>query len=352
MTSACILGIETSCDETAAAVVSMEGTVLSNVLRSQHDIHERYGGVVPELASRQHVEVIEVVVQEAMDQAQVSWDDVKAVAVTYGPGLAGALVVGVSFGKALAYAANIPVIGVHHLQGHIASAWIDNQEFPFPCVVLVVSGGHTHLYLLPDADHCQLLGRTIDDAAGEAFDKGAKMLGLGFPGGPALDRLAAQGNREAVHFPRPYLNRGGLNFSFSGIKTSLLYHLRDRKRLGIPFSESDIAAGYQEAIVDVLVAKAFRAVGQNQIRALAVVGGVSANSRLRHVLKERSVAEGIQLAMPSREYCTDNAAMIASAGLQEYKKGRVASWDLEASASMSSLPLSEIRAVNSSLSVS
>ena len=350
--SSCILGIETSCDETAAAVVSFEGTVLSNVLQSQHTIHERFGGVVPELASRQHLETIEVVVQEALDQAHVGWDDVKAVAVTYGPGLAGALVVGVSFAKALAYAAHIPVIGIHHLQGHIASAWIDNPEFPFPCVVLVVSGGHTHLYELPDADHCQLLGRTIDDAAGEAFDKGAKMLGLSFPGGPALDRLASQGNREAVHFPRPYLHRGGLNFSFSGIKTSLLYHLRDQKKSGVHFSESDIAASYQEAIVDVLAAKAFRAVRQHHVQALAVVGGVSANSRLRHVLKERAAVQGIQLAMPSGEYCTDNAAMIAAAGLQEFKKGRVASWDLEAMASMSSLPLSATSTENSSLSLS
>lgn len=334
-----ILGIETSCDETAAAVVDMEGNVVSSVLSSQTDVHAQYGGVVPELASRRHMETIEAIVKEAMDQAKMPWGDLRAIAVTRGPGLAGALVVGVSFGKALAYALGIPLIAVHHLEGHLASAWLDQQNFLTPSVMFVVSGGHTHLYHAIDRGRYELIGRTLDDAAGEAFDKGAKMLGLAYPGGPAIDRLACSGDPRVIRFPRPYLNRGGLNFSFSGIKTSLLYYLRDLDQREQSKSMADIAAGYQEAIVEVLVEKAFRAVRRYKVKGLAVVGGVSANSRLRALLLARASEVGIQLALPRLGFCTDNAAMIAVAGRQAYRLGRFASWELDAVADLSASAL-------------
>jgi len=331
---AAILGLETSCDETAAAVVTGEGRVASNVVYSQHDLHGRYGGVVPELASRRHIETVEVVVLEAMRQAGITWSDLNAVAVTNGPGLAGALLVGVSFAKALAYAMRIPLIDVNHLEGHLASAWIDHPDFPTPCVVLIVSGGHTHLYLVNPAGSYELIGHTLDDAAGEAFDKAAKMLSLGYPGGPAIDRIARTGDASAIRFPRPYLKRGNLDFSFSGIKTALLYYLRDLDQAGQPWRVADIAASFQEAIVDVLAEKAFEAIRRFKVEALAVVGGVSANSRLRTVLTSRADSTGIRLSLPSLAYCTDNAAMVAAAGLKAYAQGRFASWQLEAMAEL------------------
>jgi N6-L-threonylcarbamoyladenine synthase len=330
-----ILGLETSCDETAAAILDGTGHIASSVLYSQHEVHGRYGGVVPELAARRHIETVEAVVVETMRQAGIDWADLQAVAVTQGPGLAGALLVGVSFGKALAYARNIPLIGVNHLEGHMASAWLDQPDFPLPCVVLVVSGGHTHLYRANQDGSYELLGRTLDDAAGEAFDKAAKMLELGYPGGPAIDRLAGAGNPRAVRFPRASLkNRGTLDFSFSGLKTSLLYYLRDLDRAGRSRPVADIAAGFQEAIVDVLVEKAFEAVARQKVRALAVVGGVSANSRLRTVLAARAAETGIRLALPPAVYSTDNAAMIAAAGRKAYLQGRFASWELEGEADL------------------
>jgi len=340
-----ILGIETSCDETAAAVLNHEGKLLSSVLASQHEVHSPFGGVVPELASRRHLENIEGIVCEAMKRAHMGWHDLGAVAVTRGPGLAGALVVGVSFGKALAFALNIPWVAVHHLEGHLASIWLDQPDFPPPFVALVVSGGHTHLYFVPHEETYQLIGRTLDDAAGEAFDKGAKMLGLSYPGGPALERLARAGNPDAIHFPRPHLNRGGLNFSFSGLKTALLYHLRDLERKGQSCPKPDLAASYQEAIVEVLVEKSFRAVRQYKVQGLAVVGGVSANSRLRAFLSTRARDLGVRLALPRMEFCTDNAAMIAVAGWRAYRLGQYGSWDMDVAPNLSASQLGALASV-------
>jgi N6-L-threonylcarbamoyladenine synthase len=331
-----ILGIETSCDETAASVLGADGAVLSNIITSQHAVHQRFGGVVPELASRAHIESIEVVSAEALQQAGLAWTDLTGIAVTQGPGLAGALLVGVNYAKALAYVLNIPVVGVSHLEGHIASAWLLDPAFPLPCVVLVVSGGHTHLYYKEPSGHCRLLGSTRDDAAGEAFDKGAKLLGLEYPGGPAIDRLARQGNPEAIAFPRSYLKRGSPEFSFSGLKTALLYKLQAMTEQSRTAQAADLAAGYQEAIVAVLVEKSFAAVRSSGARALAVVGGVSANSRLRALLQQRATSESLHLSLPPLAYCTDNAAMIAAAGRQALRAGLRASLDIDAQASLAS----------------
>ncbi|OQW34692.1 MAG: tRNA N6-adenosine(37)-threonylcarbamoyltransferase complex transferase subunit TsaD [Nitrospira sp. SG-bin1] len=316
-----VLGIESSCDETAAAVLSHEGEVLSNVVSSQVAVHEKFGGVVPELAARAHLGKIDMVVNEALTAAQVSKNTLGAVAVTQGPGLAGALLVGVNYAKALSYGLGIPIMGVNHLQGHIASAWLADPTFPLSCIVLVVSGGHTHLYRHEAGGRCILLGRTRDDAAGEAFDKGAQMLGLEYPGGPAVDRVARSGDSQALRFPRFRGAKSSLEFSFSGLKTALLYKLREMSDPLQPRQTADFAASYQEAIVQVLATKAFVALKQSNLTALAVVGGVSANSRLRTVLRECAAQEGIRLALPPIEYCTDNAAMIASAGRQLLMNG-------------------------------
>ncbi|MEO6306419.1 MAG: tRNA (adenosine(37)-N6)-threonylcarbamoyltransferase complex transferase subunit TsaD [Nitrospiraceae bacterium] len=331
-----ILGIETSCDETAASVLAADGAVLSNIITSQHAVHRRFGGVVPELASRAHIESIEIISAEAIHQAGLEWTDLTGIAVTQGPGLAGALLVGVNYAKSLAYALNIPMVGISHLEGHIASAWLKDTAFPFPCVVLVVSGGHTHLYYKEQSGHCRLLGATRDDAAGEAFDKGAQLLGLEYPGGPAIDRLARRGNPEAVTFPRSYLKNGSLDFSFSGLKTALLYRLQAMDEKSRAAQAADLAAGYQEAIVDVLVKKSFAAVRSSGARALAVVGGVSANSRLRALLQQRAASENLQLSLPPLIYCTDNAAMIAAAGRQALRTGLRAPLAIDAQASMAS----------------
>lgn len=324
-----ILGIESSCDETAAAVLGSNGAVLSNVVASQHSVHGKFGGVVPELAARAHLGKIDMVVMRALEQAQVEKRHLQALAVTQGPGLAGALLVGVNYAKALSYGLRIPLIGVNHLQGHIASAWLADPTFPLPCIVLVVSGGHTHLYRREVNGECVLLGRTRDDAAGEAFDKGAQMLGLGYPGGPAIDQIARGGDRQVIPFPRYHGSRGSLEFSFSGLKTSLLYKLRGRTVPLRPEQVADLAAGYQEAIVQVLVTKSLAALKQSKLSALAVVGGVSANSRLRALLNERAEPGQFQLSLPPLEFCTDNAAMIASAGRQRLMCGEPSSSDLD-----------------------
>ena len=324
-----ILGIETSCDETAAAVIGADGSVLSNIVASQHTVHERFGGVVPELASRAHITMLEQVVIAALEKAGASWDSLAGIAVTQGPGLAGALIVGVTYAKTLAYMLRLPIVGVSHLEAHIASAWLEDPDFPLPCIVLVVSGGHTHLYRRDGLGASQLLGCTRDDAAGEAFDKGAQMLGLGFPGGPALDRLALTGNASAIRFPTSSLKKGSLEFSFSGLKTALLYKLQAMDESESARRKADLAAGYQEAIVTVLVEKALLAVHQTGIRALAVVGGVSANTRLRALLAERARAGQVRLSIPPMTFCTDNAAMVAVAGRQALAAGGRMTLDAE-----------------------
>lgn len=324
-----VLGIESSCDETAAAVLDGEGRVLSNVISSQTSVHEKFGGVVPELAARAHLATIDVVVKEALAQAGVCKKDLGAIAVTNGPGLAGALLVGVNYAKALSYALGVPLVGVNHLEGHIASAWLADPSFPLPCIVLVVSGGHTHLFRREPDGRCSLVGCTRDDAAGEAFDKGAQMLGLGFPGGPAIDRVARLGNPSAVPFPRFRSLAHALEFSFSGLKTALLYKLRE---FPCPLSSeqvADLAASYQEAIVQALVDTAFAALVQSQLSTLAVVGGVSANTRLRTVLHQRAEREAVRLSLPPMTYCTDNAAMIAAAARQILLKGVPPSREIE-----------------------
>jgi N6-L-threonylcarbamoyladenine synthase len=324
-----VLGIETSCDETAASVLASDGSVLSNVIASQDAIHERFGGVVPELASRAHVETIESVAAAAMDEAKLSWSALTGLAVTQGPGLAGALIVGVNYAKSLAYTLGLPLVGVSHLEAHIASAWLADPDFPLPCVVLVVSGGHTHLFLRDRQGDCRLLGCTRDDAAGEAFDKGAQMLGLGFPGGPALDRLAQTGTPQAIVFPKSRMTKDSLEFSFSGLKTALLYKLHDMEESQRVKLKADLAAGYQEAIVTVLIEKAFLALKQTGIHALAVVGGVSANSRLRFLLRERAVTTEAKVSVPPLRFCTDNAAMVAAAGRCALMAGRRMPLDAE-----------------------
>jgi N6-L-threonylcarbamoyladenine synthase len=288
--------------------------------------------VVPELSSRAHIETIEGVACEAMKEAGIPWSNLTGVAVTRGPGLAGSLIVGVNYAKALSYALRVPMVGVSHLEGHIASAWLQDPTFPLPCVVLVASGGHSHLFLKQPGGGCALLGRTRDDAAGEAFDKGAQMLGLEYPGGPAIDRLALTGNPSAIPFPRSYLSKRSLDFSFSGLKTALLYKLQRMDQRQRDVHLADLAAGYQEAIVAVLVDKAFSAVRSQGVSALAVVGGVSANTRLRMLLQRRASTSGLRLCLPPLSYCTDNAAMIAFAGRQALLSGTRAALDMEAAA--------------------
>lgn len=321
-----LLAIESSCDETSASVIEAGRKVLSNVVASQVDIHKEYGGVVPEIASRQHVELIMPVVDKAIKESGIPKSDIDAVAVTHGPGLIGALMVGLSTAKALAFGLNVPLIGVNHLEAHMSAIHLEN-EVSFPFVGLVVSGGHTSLYLVKSYTDFELLGKTRDDAAGEAFDKAAKIMGLPYPGGIEIDRLAKQGNREAIDFPRPFKSSSTFDFSFSGLKTSVLYYLR--KHQDINDQElKDVCASYQEAIAETLVEKTLLAAKENNVKSVVIAGGVACNSRLRELSKERLEQEGITVYIPSPKYCTDNAAMIGSLGGFMFEKGVVSELSL------------------------
>nr|WP_106789866.1 tRNA (adenosine(37)-N6)-threonylcarbamoyltransferase complex transferase subunit TsaD [Massilistercora timonensis] len=325
-----ILAIESSCDETAAAVVRNGREVLSNVISSQIDLHTLYGGVVPEIASRKHIERINQVIEEALSTAGVSLAQTDAVAVTYGPGLVGALLVGVAEAKAIAYAAGKPLVGVHHIEGHIAANFIEHPELEPPFLSLVVSGGHTHLVRVEDYGVFTILGRTRDDAAGEAFDKVARAIGLGYPGGPKIDRVAREGDPEAIAFPRTHMEDAPYDFSFSGLKSAVLNYINGCRMKGQEYRQADIAASFQKAVTDVLVGNAMRAVEEYHADRFAIAGGVAANSALRQAMKEACEERDVKLYYPSPVYCTDNAAMIGVAGYYEYRKGVRHGLDLNA----------------------
>ncbi len=325
-----ILAIESSCDETAAAVVKNGREVLSNVISSQIDIHTLYGGVVPEIASRKHIERINQVIEEALTQAKMTLEEVTAIAVTYGPGLVGALLVGVAEAKAMAFASGKPLIGVHHIEGHIAANFIENKDLEPPFLCLVVSGGHTHLVVVKDYGEFEVIGRTRDDAAGEAFDKVARAIGLGYPGGPKIDKKAKEGNPLAIPFPQAKVNDSVYDFSFSGLKSAVLNYLNHAKMQGEEVNEADVAASFQRAVVEVLVSHAITGVKEYGADKLAIAGGVASNSLFRARMEEECAKAGIRFYRPSPVLCTDNAAMIGAAAYYEYQKGVRHSWDLNA----------------------
>lgn len=325
-----ILAIETSCDETAAAVVRNGRQILSNIISSQIDIHTLYGGVVPEIASRKHMEKINQVIIKALDDAGMALADIDAIGVTYGPGLVGALLVGVSAAKAISFASGKPLVGVHHIEGHISANYIENKELEPPFLCLVVSGGHTHLVIVKDYGKYEVIGRTRDDAAGEAFDKVARAIGLGYPGGPKIDKLSKEGNPHAVEFPRAVIDEAPYDFSFSGLKSAVLNHLNSCKMKRIEENPADIAASFQQAVTDVLVSRAIKAADEYSIRKLAIAGGVASNSSIRQALKDECSKRGIEFYYPSPVFCTDNAAMIGVAAYYEYMNGVRSSLDLNA----------------------
>lgn len=321
-----VLGIETSCDETAAALVDSGAVVLSNIIATQFDLLKKYGGVVPEIAARRHTELIGYVIKEALDKAGKTLDDVDAVAVSSKQGLIGCLMVGVAAAKSISYARQIPLIGLHHVEGHIFANRLSHPELPFPHVCLTVSGGHTMLLYVNDSSTYELLGTTLDDAAGECFDKIAKFLNIGYAnrntgGGRVIDELSRQGDRRAFNFPRPMLRSKTLDFSFSGLKTSVINMFKEKIARGESLPLADIAASFQEAIVDVLVAKTLRAAAEKEVRAISVTGGVSANSRLRAVFQETCQQKGLAVFFPQLSLCTDNAAMVAAAGYARLQRG-------------------------------
>jgi N6-L-threonylcarbamoyladenine synthase len=325
-----VLGIETSCDETGVAVVEDGSKVLSNVLSSQHEIHGRFGGVVPELASRAHVERLNPLLDVALAEAGIRWSEVDAVAVTRGPGLVGALLVGLATAKAIALALDAPLIAVNHLEGHVYANFLEHGSPEPPYVALIVSGGHTLLVYMPEEQRYEVLGQTLDDAAGEAFDKVARFLGLGFPGGPELDRLARDGDPEAVRFPRAMAESGDYDFSLSGLKTAVVRHVRKQEREGKKTPVPDIAASFQEAVVDVQVQKTMAAAEEKGVTSVLLGGGVVANSRLRERMAEEAEKRGLRLLFPSAELCTDNGAMIASVGYFRLMRGERSSFDVGA----------------------
>ncbi len=325
-----VLGIETSCDETAASVVKNGREVLSNVIYSQIDFHTIYGGVVPEIASRKHIEKISQVTRQALLDAGMKLSEIDAVAVTYGPGLVGALLVGVSFAKSLSFASNLPLVGVHHIEGHICANYLEHEELEPPFMSLVVSGGHTHLVNVSDYGSYEVLGRTRDDAAGEAFDKVARALGLGYPGGPKIDMAAREGDPFAIVFPRAKVGDSIYDFSFSGLKSAVLNYLNSADMKGEKISVPDVAASFQQAVVDVLVEHSIAAAEERNEKRLVLAGGVASNSVLRASMKEACDSEGIELVCPSPIYCTDNAAMIACSGYYSFIRGIREGLDLNA----------------------
>ncbi|UYJ48234.1 MAG: tRNA (adenosine(37)-N6)-threonylcarbamoyltransferase complex transferase subunit TsaD [Lachnospiraceae bacterium] len=325
-----ILAIESSCDETAASVVKNGRTVLSNVISSQIATHTVYGGVVPEIASREHIKAINYVIERALSEANVTLEDITAIGVTYGPGLVGALLVGVAEAKAIAYAAHKPLIGVHHIEGHVSANFIENPDLEPPFVCLIVSGGHTHLVIVKGYGEFEIIGRTRDDAAGEAFDKVARAVGLGYPGGPKVDKAAKEGNTHAMEFPRAKVADSPYDFSFSGLKSAVLNYINHAKMTGEEIYVPDLVASFQNAVVDVLVSRAITAAKEYGYKKLAIAGGVASNSALRAAMKEACDKNGITFYHPSPIFCTDNAAMIGVAAYYEYIKGNRSGWDLNA----------------------
>lgn len=325
-----LLAVESSCDETAAAVVLNGREVLSNVIASQIDLHKLYGGVVPEIASRKHIENINQVIDQALGEAELTVRDVDGICVTYGPGLVGALLVGVGTAKAISYAAGKPLIGVHHIEGHISANYICHKDLEPPFLCLVVSGGHSHLVIVKDYGTYEIIGRTRDDAAGEAFDKVARSIGLGYPGGPKIDDLSVQGDPGAIKFPRASVEGAPYDFSFSGVKSAVLNYINGCKMKGIEYSQADIAASFQEAVTDVLVGHTMLAAENYGIHKVAMAGGVACNKGLRRKMEEQCVQRKYQLYYPEPVFCTDNAAMIGAAGYYEFVNGRRDGWDLNA----------------------
>ncbi len=325
-----ILAIESSCDETAASVVRNGREVLSNIISSQIDLHTLYGGVVPEIASRKHIERIDQVIGEALGTAGMALGDMDAIAVTYGPGLVGALLVGVSAAKAISFASGIPLVGVHHIEGHISANYIENRELEPPFVCLVVSGGHSHLVKVTDYGEYEILGRTRDDAAGEAFDKVARAIGLGYPGGPKIDKVSKEGNPDAIAFPRAKVADAVYDFSFSGLKSAVLNYLNSCEMKGIAVCQADVAASFQKAVVDVLSEHSMQALEECGMKKFAIAGGVASNSALRQRLEAECEKRGVAFYRPSPVLCTDNAAMIGAAAYYEYRKGVRHGYDLNA----------------------
>ncbi|KHF38583.1 O-sialoglycoprotein endopeptidase [Halalkalibacter okhensis] len=321
-----ILAIETSCDETSAAVIENGTVILSNVVSSQIESHKRFGGVVPEVASRHHVEQITIIIEQAMEEANITFADLSAVAVTEGPGLVGALLIGVNAAKAIAFAHNIPLIGVHHIAGHIYANQLV-EPISFPLLALVVSGGHTELVYMKEDGHFEIIGETRDDAVGEAYDKVARTLGLPYPGGPHIDRLAAEG-KETIDFPRSWLEPDSFDFSFSGLKSSVINTLHNFNQRGEEVKKEDVAASFQASVIDVLVGKTRRAVKKHEVNQLLLAGGVAANKGLRHALEKEFEKTNVDLRIPPLSLCTDNAAMIGAAASVKWRKQKFASYDL------------------------